>query len=72
VVKMGASGAFVCNGGVSDVVPTTAVSPEDTTGAGDAFNACVLAALWRGESILEGCRTGHDVARRVVGQYGGR
>jgi ribokinase len=71
VVKMGASGALVCNGGVSDLVPTTAAVPKDTTGAGDAFNAGVLAAVWRGESILEGCRTGHDVARRVVGQYGG-
>ena len=44
----------------------------DTTGAGDAFAAGMLAALARGDAPAEALRAGHDVAAAACALVGGR
>lgn len=41
-ITLGAEGTFVSNGTESAIVPSIAVTPVDTTGAGDAFIGCLL------------------------------
>lgn len=47
-------------------------APVDTTGAGDAFNAGLLVGLQSGHTLEAACSVAHEVARTVVGRYGGR
>lgn len=54
VVKCGKRGALVRAGDRQWTVPTEPVTPVDTIGAGDSFNAGFLSAWLRGES-LEAC-----------------
>lgn len=42
------------------------VTPKDTTGAGDSFNAGFLAALLGGADMQSSARAGHDLACQVV------
>lgn len=72
VVKCSERGAMAFAGGELCRVPTEPIQPLDTTGAGDAFNAGLLAALMQNESLEEACRHGHTVARQVIQGYGGR
>jgi ribokinase len=72
VVKRSEQGAVVFAAAELRQVPTEPVQPLDTTGAGDAFNAGMLAALRRGDDLEEACRYGHRVAREAIGAYGGR
>jgi sugar/nucleoside kinase (ribokinase family) len=72
VVKCSERGAVAVAAGELHHVPTEPVDPLDTTGAGDAFNAGLLAALRRGDALEDACRQGHAVAREAIGSYGGR
>lgn len=47
-----------------------AVSPVDTTGAGDSFNAAYLASRLSGHTMRDSARAGDDLARRVILQRG--
>lgn len=53
VAKLGAEGAAWLDGGVLRRVPSPARQVADTVGAGDAFNAGLLAALQRGYALDE-------------------
>jgi 2-dehydro-3-deoxygluconokinase len=53
-------------------VPTEPVEPLETTGAGDSFNAGLLTALMRGDTLEDACRHGHTIAREAIQTYGGR
>ncbi len=66
VVKLGAEGAFVSTAAEAMVVPTDVVTPVDTSGAGDAFDAGYLAGRLSGLSEVDAARLGHRVAGRVV------
>ncbi|MEU6675305.1 PfkB family carbohydrate kinase [Streptomyces sp. NPDC046925] len=73
VVKRGAAGAVVAQGGaVRAEVPAVPAAARDSTGAGDAFTGAFLAARLSGaglcEASAEGCRAG----ARAVGLVGGR
>ncbi|WAZ20989.1 sugar kinase [Streptomyces cinnabarinus] len=73
VVKQGAAGALVAEGGtVRARIPAAPATPTDTTGAGDAFTGAFLAALLRGagseEAAREGCRAGASAVERVGGR----
>lgn len=46
------------------------VTPVDTTGAGDSFNAAWLAARMAGRDAVEAARLGHALACRVVRGHG--
>jgi len=75
VVKLGAQGAVWTNG--SDEVRAPAVSvervgPLDTTGAGDAFAAGLLAARLRGAAPAEALTAGCELAARAVVTPGAR
>ncbi|KAB1145736.1 sugar kinase [Streptomyces luteolifulvus] len=73
VAKQGADGALVArSGAVSARVPAVPVTPQDTTGAGDAFTGAFLAALLTGaapeEAAREGCRAGALAVQRLGGR----
>jgi sugar/nucleoside kinase (ribokinase family) len=71
-VKLGADGALAANGDeLIQVSAPTGVDPVDTTGAGDSFDAGVLASLlqgWPPERMLElGCACGALSTRAAGG-----
>lgn len=75
VVKLGAEGArwSECSDGETStgVVPAQRVTDvADTTAAGDAFNAGILAALWLGASLQRACEFAHQVAALVIQHHG--
>ena len=67
VVKLGPDGALVSDGGAPVDVPCPAhVTPVDTTGAGDSFNAAYIAARLMGQTPVEAAGAGHALAGRVI------
>jgi ribokinase len=77
VVKLGAEGALWTDGSNEERVPAVVVAaavsgPLDTTGAGDAFAAGLLAARLRGASPAEALRAGCELAARAVVTPGAR
>ena len=73
VVKLGAEGALWTDGSTEQRVPAVgAAAPLDTTGAGDAFAAGLLAARLRGDSPAEALRAGCELAARAVLTLGAR
>jgi sugar/nucleoside kinase (ribokinase family) len=73
VVKLGHGGAVLAARGAR---PLRSEAPEasvvDTTGAGDAFCAGYLAAVWRGRSPEDAVRAGLEVSAEAIGRMGGR
>ena len=61
VVKAGQAGAYACREGRSLHAPAIRVSPVDTTGAGDCFNAGFLRAWLDGRTLEECLRWGNIV-----------
>lgn len=74
IVKSGRDGAWIAVDDTVErvVVPTTVVTPVDTTGAGDAFAAGLLAALVQGATVTAAIATGHGVAARAIARVGAR
>jgi 2-dehydro-3-deoxygluconokinase len=71
VVKAGPDPALIVSDrGRWEVGPAGPVTPVDTTGAGDSFNAAYLAARLRGVPELGSARAAHDLAGRVIGHAG--
>ncbi|MDR3247793.1 MAG: PfkB family carbohydrate kinase [Treponema sp.] len=66
VIKRGKRGAIVFAGGNVYKENTFAVSPRDSTGAGDAFCAAFLAGWIRGKPLGECAVMGNKVAREVL------
>jgi len=65
-VKLGADGALVSTGAATTRVPTVAIAPIDTSGAGDAFDAGYLAARLAGQPPMEAARLGHRLAGETI------
>ena len=73
VVKLGADGALWTNGSKEERVPAVGgLAPVDTTGAGDAFAAGLLAARVRGAAPAEALRAACELAARAVLTPGAR
>jgi sugar/nucleoside kinase (ribokinase family) len=72
IVKLGADGAVWSDGARTISVESTALPVLDSTGAGDAFAAGVLAARSTGADASEALRAGNDLAALAVGVAGGR
>lgn len=72
VVKRGPAGAVWSDGREVRAVEASAGALVDSTGAGDAFAAGVLAARLGGSSVPASLRAGADLAARAVAQVGAR
>ena len=70
VLKLGHDGAMVFAGGTIIQSKTLAVSPLETTGAGDAFCAAFLLAWIRNKSLPECASLGNRAARIILGVPG--
>jgi sugar/nucleoside kinase (ribokinase family) len=72
IVKQGAGAAVWSDGRHVVGVPGHHVDVVDSTGAGDAFAAGVLAALVTGLELTAALAAGHDLAARAVARPGAR
>ena len=70
VITMGGQGVFISSNGVEKIVPAFKVNAIDTTGAGDAFNGGLLAALSKGKDIWEASRFASALAAISVQRLG--
>jgi ribokinase len=70
VVKTAERGCVVATAHGTVVVPTVAVRPVDSTGAGDAFCGAFAAAHVAGAEPVEAARAGADAARVAIGGHG--
>jgi sugar/nucleoside kinase (ribokinase family)/fructoselysine-6-P-deglycase FrlB-like protein len=66
VVKAGAAGAYVLDGGRVTRVPAPEVDVQDTTGAGDAFCGGLAAGLAVGKPLLDAVRIGCVTAAAAI------
>ena len=66
VVKNGEEPATILHYGDRQLSPAKAVTPVDTTGAGDSFNGAYLAARLLGDTPAEAARRAHQVAGAVI------
>lgn len=60
IVKLGGDGCLLPDGAI--IAPPERLSPVDTSGAGDAFNAGYLAVRLRGDSLHAAAIAGHRLA----------
>jgi 2-dehydro-3-deoxygluconokinase len=66
-VKLGAGGVFVASKSARELVaPNAPIAAQDTTGAGDSFNAAYLAARLNGQSQVVAAKCGNHLAGAVV------
>jgi sugar/nucleoside kinase (ribokinase family) len=72
VVKRGAAGAVWCSPGVRITVPAAATELVDSTGAGDAFAAGLLAAWLGGADPQAALHAGAALGARAAGHLGAR
>jgi ribokinase len=72
IVKCGADAAVWSDGTRVVEVPVAEAVPVDSTGAGDAFAAGVLAARAGGGDVIASLHAGHALAARAISQPGGR
>lgn len=71
VIKQGADGALVAQGAQRHRVPVPrAITPVDTTAAGDSFNAGYLAGRLRGLGLAASAEAGHALAGAVIQHRG--
>jgi ribokinase len=72
VVKDGPAGARIADRRGVRRIGTTPTPVRDSTGAGDAFAAGLLAARWAGAELDAAARQGNRVAARALDIIGGR
>ncbi|WP_020683351.1 sugar kinase [Marinobacterium rhizophilum] len=71
VVKQGAKGCMIAQGDARlEVAAQAGISPVDTTGAGDSFNAGYLAGRLGGLSVAQSARLAHELAGTVIQHRG--
>jgi sugar/nucleoside kinase (ribokinase family) len=72
IIKAGAQGCWLSSEGFLDELPLQSRIPGrevevvDTTGAGDAFAAGLIAAILKGKGIHEACQAANQAGARVV------
>jgi ribokinase len=72
VVTVGARGALLADGDALERIPAPAVEAVDTTGAGDAFNGALAAALAGGAALADAVREAVATAAESVRRPGAR
>ncbi|MCU0484655.1 MAG: carbohydrate kinase family protein [Anaerolineales bacterium] len=70
IVKLGQEGCWVDDEAWQEIVPGVPAQVTDTTGAGDAFAAGLLAALASGADLRAACQAGNRAGARIVGSFG--
>ncbi len=70
IIKLGERGCYLKNANHAEEFPAPAVDVVDTTGAGDAFAAGLLAALANGATLPEACRAGNRAGAHVCTRLG--
>lgn len=70
VITMGSQGAFISSSHIEKMVPAFKVNAIDTTGAGDAFNGGLVAALSKGKDIFEAATFASALAALSVQKHG--
>lgn len=70
IVKLGADGCWVESDDWAGQIQSQAVEAVDTTGAGDAFAAGLLAALSHGENFVNACQQANAAGARIVMSLG--
>lgn len=70
IIKAGADGCYLLGDHVAEWVPTQSVDVIDTTGAGDAFAAGLIAALARGKDLYQACLQANDCGAKIVQELG--
>ena len=71
-VKLGEKGCYVTDGKEEYFIEAFRVKVEDTTGAGDAFDAGFLYGLLKGKDLYDCGRLGNFVASRCIASMGAR
>jgi ribokinase len=72
VVTIGPAGALLADGDALERIPAPKVEAVDTTGAGDAFNGALAAALAGGAGVADAVRTAISAAADSVTRPGAR
>lgn len=70
LITLGARGVYLNTGDASEILPAYRVNAVDTTGAGDAFNGGLLAALAEGKSLRDAARFANALAALSVQRLG--
>ena len=70
LITLGGRGVYLRTAEGSEILPAFRVEAVDTTGAGDAFNGGLLAALSEGKSLREACRFATALAALSVQRIG--
>lgn len=70
LITLGSRGVYINTEGRSEIVPAYRVKAVDTTGAGDAFNGGLLAALAEGKSLHDAARFANALAAVSVQRMG--
>lgn len=70
LITLGSRGVYINTEGRSEIVPAYKVDAIDTTGAGDAFNGGLIAALAEGKSLSEAARFANALAAISVQRIG--
>lgn len=70
LITLGSRGVYINTEGRSEIVPAYKVNAIDTTGAGDAFNGGLIAALAEGKSLAEAARFANALAAISVQRIG--
>ncbi len=70
VITLGSRGVFVSSQGREMIVPAYKVDAVDTTGAGDAFNGGLLAALSEGKELWDAVKFANALAALSVQKLG--
>ncbi len=70
IIKLGAKGCLLLEGGTATHVPAPMVKAVDTTGAGDIFNAAYAVACAEGSSRLDACQFAVHAAALSVTRMG--
>ncbi len=62
IARMGKDGCLLLQEGKEEFIPSFAIEAQNTTGAGDCFNAGFIAKMLEGKDVEEACRYASAVA----------
>lgn len=70
MITLGAEGAYIYNDDGGRLIPTTKVTPVDTTAAGDVFNGALAVAISENKSLDEAVTFANRAAAISVTRMG--